>query len=53
LTKDIDVLEASWKKNAKIMDEKVMSGKNVVYITIGDPYLYSTWIYMHREIIAN
>ena len=53
MTKDKDVLEATWKKNAKIMAEKVLSGKNVVYLTVGDPYLYSTWIYMHREISAN
>ena len=53
MTKDKDVLEATWKKNAKIMAEKVLSGKNVVYLTIGDPYLYSTWIYMHREIRIN
>ena len=53
MTKDKDILKATWKKNAKIMAEKVLSGKNVVYLTIGDPYLYSTWIYMHREIKAN
>ncbi len=44
MTKDKDVLEATWKKNAKIMAEKVLSGKNVVYLTIGDPY---------REISVN
>ena len=53
MTKDREVLEVTWKKNAKIMAEKVLSGKNVVYLTIGDPYLYSTWIYMHREIKAS
>ena len=53
MTKDKDVLEATWKKNAKIMAEKVLSGKNVVYLTVGDPYLYSTWIYMHRDIELN
>jgi len=53
MTKDKDVLEAHWKTNAKIMAEKVLSGKNVVYLTVGDPYLYSTWIYMHRNISAN
>jgi len=53
MTKDKDVLESTWKKNAKIMAEKVLSGKNVVYLTIGDPYLYSTWIYMHRQIQTN
>jgi len=53
MTKDKNILEAHWKTNAKIMAEKVLSGKNVVYLTVGDPYLYSTWIYMHRDISAN
>ena len=50
MTKDKDILEKSWKKNAKIMAETVLKGKNVVYLTVGDPYLYSTWIYMHRDL---
>jgi len=50
MTKDKDILQTSWKKNAKIMAETVLKGKNVVYLTVGDPYLYSTWIYMHRDL---
>lgn len=50
MTKDKDVLESTWKKNANIMAQKVLSGKNVVYLTVGDPYLYSTWIYMHKDL---
>ena len=53
MTKDKAILEVHWKENSKIMAEKVLSGKNVVYLTVGDPYLYSTWIYMHREISQN
>ena len=53
MTKDKDILEASWKKNAKIMAETVLKGKNVVYLTVGDPYLYSTWIYMHKDLKEN
>jgi precorrin-2/cobalt-factor-2 C20-methyltransferase len=53
MTKDKDVLEDTWKKNAKIMAETVLSGKNVVYLTVGDPYLYSTWIYMHKDLKEN
>lgn len=53
MTKDKNILVETWKKNAKIMAEKVLSGKNAVYLTVGDPYLYSTWIYMHREIEEN
>ncbi|MGI9566102.1 MAG: precorrin-2 C(20)-methyltransferase [Nitrosopumilus sp.] len=53
MTKDKDILEATWKKNAKIMAEKVLLGKNVVYLTVGDPYLYSTWIYMYKDLKSN
>ena len=53
MTKDKGVLEETWKKNAKKMAEKVLLGKNVVYITVGDPYLYSTWIYMHKDLSEN
>ena len=53
MTKDKDVLEQTWKRNAKIMAETVLSGKNVVYLTVGDPFLYSTWIYMHKELKEN
>jgi len=53
MTKDKDILKATWKKNAKIMAEKVLLGKNVVYLTVGDPYLYSTWIYMHKDLKEN
>ena len=53
MTKDKDVLENTWKRNAKIMAETVLTGKNVVYLTVGDPYLYSTWIYMHKNLKEN
>jgi len=53
MTKDKDVLKQTWKRNAKIMAETVLSGKNVVYLTVGDPFLYSTWIYMHKDLKEN
>ena len=53
MTKDKDVLEDTWKRNAKIMAETVLTGKNVVYLTVGDPYLYSTWIYMYKNLKEN
>ncbi len=50
MVKDKETLESTWEKNAKILAEHVLSGKKVVYLTVGDPYLYSTWIYLHREL---
>ncbi len=50
MTKDKEILKKTWEKNAELLAQSVMSGKKVVYLTIGDPYLYSTWIYLHREL---
>ena len=50
MTKDKEILENTWQKNSQIIAESVFSGKKVVYLTVGDPYLYSTWIYLHREL---
>ncbi|MBM3896478.1 MAG: precorrin-2 C(20)-methyltransferase [Thaumarchaeota archaeon] len=50
MVKDKQTLETTWEKNAKILAEYVLSGKKAVYLTVGDPYLYSTWIYLHREL---
>ena len=50
MVKDKDILEDTWKKNTRTIAESVRRGKNVVYLTVGDPSLYSTWIYIHREL---
>jgi len=50
MTKDKETLKITWNKNSSILAQSVLSGKKVVYLTVGDPYLYSTWIYLHREL---
>ena len=50
MTKDSDILKNTWEKNSEIIAESLQSNKKVVYLTVGDPYLYSTWIYLHREL---
>src|SRR5690349_20611669 len=53
MTKDAAKLKESWEKNAKEISEAIRSGKKAVYLTVGDPSLYSTWIYVHKEIQSN
>ena len=53
MIKDRDSLKAYWKKNAFEIAQMVRSGKKTVYLTVGDPSLYSTWIYIHRELKKN
>lgn len=52
MTKNKDILSNTWKKNSEILSNIVLSNKKVIYLTVGDPYLYSTWIYLHKEIRA-
>lgn len=53
MTKDITRLKESWKSNANEIAEAVRVGRKAVYLTVGDPSLYSTWIYIHKEIQTN
>jgi len=50
MIKNMEVLKDHWKKNTEKIVEAVLSGKRSVYLTIGDPALYSTWIYIQREL---
>ncbi len=50
MVKDRETLENTWENNARVIADRVKTGKNVVYLTVGDPSLYSTWIYLQREL---
>lgn len=53
MIKDKDSLRLQWKTNSRIIAEAVHSGKSSVYLTVGDPSLYSTWNYIHKELKEN
>jgi precorrin-2/cobalt-factor-2 C20-methyltransferase len=53
MRKDKESLVYYWKKNAFEIANSVYSGKDVVYLTVGDPSLYSTWTYVFKELREN
>ena len=53
MVKDKDTLKDYWKKNTLEISQMVRTGKKTLYLTVGDPSLYSTWIYIHRELKKN
>ena len=53
MRKDKESLIYYWKKNAHEIANTVYSGKNVVYLTVGDPSLYSTWTYVFKVLREN
>jgi precorrin-2/cobalt-factor-2 C20-methyltransferase len=53
MVKDKNSLKEYWQKNTLEISEMVRTGKKTLYLTVGDPSLYSTWIYIHRELRNN
>ncbi len=43
---DKEKLKEKWGENANIINEILLSGKNVGFLTIGDPTVYSTYMYL-------
>jgi precorrin-2/cobalt-factor-2 C20-methyltransferase len=50
MTRHRDKLEKAWEENAHCILEFVQQGKDVAFITIGDPLTYSTFGYIMQTI---
>ncbi len=50
MTKDDISNQELWDKNADIIAQKVNDNKKVVFITLGDPMFYSTFIYLYQSL---
>lgn len=49
MSRDMAAVEKQWAENRKIIAEKLDEGKNLVFLTLGDPMLYSTYMYIFNE----
>ncbi len=48
MRKDQEGLDGFWEEAAEKVACQVREGKDVAFITIGDPFLYSTFLYLYR-----
>ena len=51
MTKDPAVLQANHEKAADDVEKYLKEGQNVVFLTLGDPTVYSTYLYVHKRIL--
>lgn len=51
MTKDPAVLEANHKKAADDVEFYLKQGQQVAFLTLGDPTVYSTYLYVHKRIL--
>lgn len=50
MTKDKGILEEAYEKAAMQIIDILEKGNNVAYLTLGDPTIYSTYMYIHRIV---
>lgn len=50
MTKDPSVLERSHEAAASAIAQQLEQGRQVAFLTLGDPTVYSTFLYIHRKI---
>ncbi len=48
MKKDQEGLDEFWEEAAATVVTHIRQGKDVAFITIGDPFLYSTFLYLYR-----
>ena len=46
MTYNENTLNEKWKENAQIIADVLHSGKNIAFLTLGDPSVYSTYMYL-------
>lgn len=52
MTKDPVRLENAYAAGAAALAEQLEAGKNVCFLTLGDPTVYSTYLYLHSRVAA-
>ena len=52
MVRDPAQLEAAYEENARRIAGLLDEGKTVAFITLGDPSVYSTYLYTHRRVVA-
>ncbi len=50
MTKQKEILDIAWHKNAGLVLDALKTGKDVAFITLGDPMTYSTFGYIMQTI---
>ncbi len=50
MTRDVAVLEESHRQAAQQVESYLKEGKSVAFLTLGDPAIYSTYIYVHKKV---
>lgn len=52
MTKDPDILGPAWEKAFRAIEAHLEAGEDIGFVTQGDPFIYSTFIYVYESLKA-
>lgn len=52
MVRDHAALDGAYERNADRVCAALDGGKDVAFITLGDPTVYSTYLYLHKKVVA-
>ena len=52
MVRDHEALNAAYERNADLVCAALDQGEDVAFITLGDPTVYSTYLYLHKKVVA-
>ena len=52
MVRDHEALDAAYERNADLVCAALDEGKDVAFITLGDPTVYSTYLYLRKKVVA-
>ena len=52
MVRDHAALDGAYERNADRVCAALDAGKDVAFITLGDPTVYSTYLYLHKKVVA-
>ena len=52
MVRDRSLLDGCYERIAEDICALLDQGRSVAFITLGDPTVYSTYIYVHRKVLA-
>lgn len=50
MSRDLELLERSHQMSCEMLERELLKGRDIAFITLGDPTIYSTYMYIHRNI---
>ncbi|VAX35560.1 Cobalt-precorrin-2 C20-methyltransferase [hydrothermal vent metagenome] len=49
MSRDPEIIKPAWKIAFKEIHDRLLAGKDVAFMTVGDPFIYSSFIYLYEH----